>query len=1571
MTGRRIAIALLVLGALALAAVGASWLVVRVWGPSFTADRIAAAITDASGRPARVDGVVLQPLRGRVSVSGLAVAAEGEGAREPVLRVERIDVAIRLESLWRRELVVGVAGHAIDARLTPGPPSSQPFTFEMPERFQLGPITVRLASVRVERSRLRYEDQATNLTLFLDGIAATARPERGGLELTARADTLDLQVAGVQEKFARLVAEGRIDAAQIQVRRLEIDGEGRTVQATGAIESPWTRPELAVEAKGRVTLGPIARSLDSPVPVEGTATVDITLGGPLASPVVSGRLGLERLTVADVEAHDLSTSFRYDAQALTLPDLTGRLLGGTLTGSLTIPANNPHDALVRFRLDAIDVGAVARLRGGTLDVRGRLAAEGDVRGDLARPHSWQGQLRLDGSEVALPGALARLGAGRLQAVARLNAGEVVSEIDGRWPSASLTALARVDPDRRLRVQARAGADLSALPEWRGDFVDIQLRGEGAWPFVAITAGIELTRPAARREAERIDIRLTPVKSPAPRWSGSLQARRLSLPWVGVDDVQAVLALTTAALEIERLGARVGGVPVQGRGRWGWDGIGAARVTAGPAALGRLPGVSPEIALEGTGRAELQADVSQAGVQASARIETERVAVSKITLGPGSGEATLRGRRLEASFRFPDRRFEMSARGDLVSGQLLHARLALRALSLETLLGPAPPGETPLVRGTISAEADLAIAVDDPGHPRGTLTLEPSTVQVAGTAWTSAQPIAIRIEGRRARLDPLRFVGPGGIVTASGVLWDEDARPLATVRLDQGRLAALAPALGLDGRVRVEAELSGEVGAVAGKRARATLDGDGLTLPGALAKLGTGTGRVELLLADEAVRVERGEFTWPGLTGEVTGRIGLDGRLALDARATAHADRLAAAVGGVDLGGTLTATATLGGRTNQLEGQARLASERLTAAGIAVERIDAAARLRGNTVRLERFNARLLGAPLRAQGEWTVGGNGRVDLDAGPLALAQIAGLPPQLALDGSLSLRVEAATVEGGFKALARARVRQMRALGFAFGEGHLTARVEDRRLLADLSLAEGRISGAASGTLAPGGAIEAKLELSPWQLAPLLRHLAGDKAKELDVEGTAAGRITARLPWDQPSALRAQARFDPVVLRLRGPNLEGQGRIHGLWENDVLTLERAELEGSTGSVRASGTLGAGGRLELRLDARAPLAVLLAPIAEVSAADGIVVVQGQVNGTLDAPNVRGEATLAGGAVVLRNLPEPVRDINARVVAVPGTIRLVEATGTFGGGQLRATGEAALPGRQLGAYRVRLTARDLPLRPFEGLDTIWNADLDLTGLEGRRLLAGEARLVRGLYSRDLFTLSALTAPAPAPRAEGSNGLPLRIRVRLDDNLVVRTPQSRLIVGGTLNLQGTTTAPVVLGALDAREGTVLLRGNRYQLERAIVRFADPQRIDPLLDVSATTRIRDYEVTIRVTGRVRDLDIRLSSSPPLPREDLMSLVAFGSTRGEGAGGVLAGEAARLLANELLNLSGPDSAMPSPLRTIMDRTRVSYTHNSEDIGRFGLRVEYEVTGPFLVTAERTSLGYYVIDGVVRLRFR
>src|SRR5262249_58704082 len=85
--------------------------------------------------------------------------------------------------------------------------------------------------------------------------------------------------------------------------------------------------------------------------------------------------------------------------------------------------------------------------------------------------------------------------------------------------------------------------------------------------------------------------------------------------------------------------------------------------------------------------------------------------------------------------------------------------------------------------------------------------------------------------------------------------------------------------------------------------------------------------------------------------------------------------------------------------------------------------------------------------------------------------------------------------------------------------------------------------------------------------------------------------------------------------------------------------------------------------------------------------------------------------------------------------------------------------------------------------------------------------------------------------------------LQVQIHLDDNLVVRSPQAQVRGGGSLALGGTIATPSILGTLETHDGRITFRRNRYTLENAFVRFDDPGRINPFLDVRATTRIRTY--------------------------------------------------------------------------------------------------------------------------------
>ena len=401
-----------------------------------------------------------------------------------------------------------------------------------------------------------------------------------------------------------------------------------------------------------------------------------------------------------------------------------------------------------------------------------------------------------------------------------------------------------------------------------------------------------------------------------------------------------------------------------------------------------------------------------------------------------------------------------------------------------------------------------------------------------------------------------------------------------------------------------------------------------------------------------------------------------------------------------------------------------------------------------------------------------------------------------------------------------------------------------------------------------------------------------------------------------------------------------------------------------------------------RCGVRSRWSVLAALRPEVEAASGNLDVRVTARGTTAAPEISGVAALDGASVTVRGYAEPIREIHARLTASPAGLRLVEARGVLGGGTVTASGEAALAGMGLVAYRVALKAQRVAATPLDGLSTLWDGDLELAGRPARGLLQGELRLVRGMYTRDLAPGAGQPhGPAAGPPA-GAAPLSLRIAVKLDDNLVVRNRTASLRVGGTLSVEGSTAAPAVLGVLEIREGRVTFRDRRFTILTATARFVDPRRVDPFIDAVATARIRDYDVTARVSGRTDQLDVRLSSSPPLAQEDLLALVAFGATRAElerSPAGVLAEEAARSIVHDLLGLEGlpglgggGEQRLQVGTRTAApERTTPGSAPGTESGGQQRVRVEYQLLGPLSLVGERGMSGGYAAGVVLRLRFR
>jgi translocation and assembly module TamB len=87
-----------------------------------------------------------------------------------------------------------------------------------------------------------------------------------------------------------------------------------------------------------------------------------------------------------------------------------------------------------------------------------------------------------------------------------------------------------------------------------------------------------------------------------------------------------------------------------------------------------------------------------------------------------------------------------------------------------------------------------------------------------------------------------------------------------------------------------------------------------------------------------------------------------------------------------------------------------------------------------------------------------------------------------------------------------------------------------------------------------------------------------------------------------------------------------------------------------------------------------------------------------------------------------------------------------------------------------------------------------------------------------------------------------------------------------------------APLVLGEIEALGGDVYFQDRKFKVLNGRLSFFNPQTIEPYLEFKGESFVKDYRVTFSLTGLIDRLKPEFNSSPPLPPEDVLALLALG---------------------------------------------------------------------------------------------
>lgn len=159
------------------------------------------------------------------------------------------------------------------------------------------------------------------------------------------------------------------------------------------------------------------------------------------------------------------------------------------------------------------------------------------------------------------------------------------------------------------------------------------------------------------------------------------------------------------------------------------------------------------------------------------------------------------------------------------------------------------------------------------------------------------------------------------------------------------------------------------------------------------------------------------------------------------------------------------------------------------------------------------------------------------------------------------------------------------------------------------------------------------------------------------------------------------------------------------------------------------------------------------------------------------------------------------------------------------------------------------------------------------------------------------------------------------------------------------------------------------SRLTVTRGFITFSRDAPFEPKLDILAESDLRDYRITANIYGSARDPQLSLTSEPPLPQQDIISLLATGTTTSEltGSPDVLAGRAAVLLfqqiSRKLFKGRGPVDNIPVLERFKLDIGAVdNRTGRQELSASFKLGENFYLVGDVDVTGEFAGRIRYLV---------
>lgn len=429
-------------------------------------------------------------------------------------------------------------------------------------------------------------------------------------------------------------------------------------------------------------------------------------------------------------------------------------------------------------------------------------------------------------------------------------------------------------------------------------------------------------------------------------------------------------------------------------------------------------------------------------------------------------------------------------------------------------------------------------------------------------------------------------------------------------------------------------------------------------------------------------------------------------------------------------------------------------------------------------------------------------------------------------------------------------------------------------------------INGAFTVPLSDEAPYRLNLKTNEWNFAPLLAGVgSAANRKDYDTQVTSQIDLSAEKGgfWNSNGKITAQK----FAIRRGALSISAPQPLQLSMQNGQLSVQNFYLAGENIYLRVLDNKNSDQKVDVQVNGKLDMGVVALFLPFFEELRGMLSFAFNVKAGPNSSSLLGSAYIEKGYLKLYDFPHAFEDFKADLLFNQNKVLINSIRGDFASGTFNGDGTLEMKGYKNLPLNFNVRAENVVMNMPDKVETKGSGQFNFSGSWFPFHMKGVYDVQSGVFTKDFGGTSEVGKIRRSDYLpqflleETFNPLTMDIQVNFDRGISVKNSLMEGRVDGRLNVLGTTQKPGLLGNVSIeKESKIFFNDAPFEVTSGTIAFTDASEINPKIFLVANTRVQDHDINLVLQGTGQKPEMTLSSTPSLPQNEIISLLALGTT-------------------------------------------------------------------------------------------